>query len=366
MDIFGKNKKGMTALKSIRAFFERKNVKPSWRLYFIDAMGAMALALFSTLLIGTIFSTLATYTNLNFFSVVAGYAKSATGVVLGIAIANALKAPPLVLCSAGVAALAGYDISASFVLDGAEKLITAGPAGAFVTAIVAAELGKLVSKETKVDIIVTPVVTICSGTLVGLLVCPAIAWAMYWLGTFINTATVMQPVGMGIVISVVMGIILTLPISSAAICAMIGIAGLAGGAAAAGCCAQMVGFAVISFKENRWGGLVAQGLGTSMLQMGNIVKNPRIWIPVTLASAVTGPLSTVVFGLECNGVSAGMGTCGLVGPLGILTAAATKDLTFWVGLVLVCFVLPALLSLVFSAILKKLGWIRDGDMKLEL
>lgn len=353
-------------MKRIRDFFVRKNVKPSWRLYFIDAMGAMALALFSTLLIGTIFSTLATYLGGGFFATVAGYAKSATGVVLGVAVANALKAPPLVLCSAGVAGLAGYDLSAVFLLDGVEKTITAGPAGAFLTAIVAAELGKLVSKETKIDILVTPVVTICSGTLVGMLVCPAIAWAMYWLGTFINTATVMQPVVMGILISVVMGIILTLPISSAAICAMIGIAGLAGGAAAAGCCAQMVGFAVISFRANRWGGLVAQGLGTSMLQMGNIVKKPIIWLPVTLASAVTGPLSTVVFGLECNGVSAGMGTCGLVGPLGILSATEQKDGMFWVGLVLICVVLPALLSLVFYGGMKKLGWLRDEDLKLEL
>ena len=222
-------RKGRIGLKRIKEFFLRKGVKPSLRLYFIDAMGSMALALFSTLLIGTIFSTLATYTGLGFFATVAGYAKAATGVVLGVAVANALKAPPLVLCSAGVAGLAGYEISASFLLEGVEKTVTAGPAGAFVTAIVAAELGKLVSKETKVDIIVTPVVTICSGTLAGMLVCPAIAWAMFALGNFINTATVMQPVVMGILISVVMGIILTLPISSAAICAMIGIAGLAGG-----------------------------------------------------------------------------------------------------------------------------------------
>ena len=216
------------------------------------------------------------------------------------------------------------------------------------------------------DIIVTPVVTICSGTLVGMLVCPAIAWAMFWLGNFINTATVMQPILMGIIISVVMGIILTLPISSAAICAMIGISGLAGGAAAAGCCAQMVGFAVISFAENRWGGLVAQGLGTSMLQMGNIVKKPVIWLPVTLASAVTGPLATTVFGLQCQGVSAGMGTCGLVGPLGVISATPNKDAAFWLGLVLVCVVLPAVLSWVFCALMKKLGWIATGDMQLQL
>ncbi|MBR0447741.1 MAG: PTS sugar transporter subunit IIC, partial [Clostridia bacterium] len=165
---------------------------------------------------------------------------------------------------------------------------------------------------------------------------------------------------------VVMGMILTLPISSAAICAMIGITGLAGGAATAGCCAQMVGFAVISFRENRWGGLVAQGLGTSMLQMGNIVKNPRIWIPATLASAFTGPMATLLFRLECTGVSAGMGTCGLVGPLGILTDMGTDNWLVWVGIVVTCIVAPALLSLIFSEILRKVGWIRENDMKLAL
>ena len=175
----------------------------------------------------------------------------------------------------------------------------------------------------------------------------------------------MQPLLMGVLVSVVVGVILTLPISSAAICAMIGISGLAGGAATAGCCAQMVGFAVISFRENRWSGLVAQGLGTSMLQMGNIVKNPRIWIPATLASAITGPLSTLVFRLECTGVSAGMGTCGLVGPLGVL-----KDMAFsanaWMGVLVVCILLPAVLSLLFAELLRKMGWIGKDDLKLEL
>ena len=215
------------------------------------------------------------------------------------------------------------------------------------------------------DILVTPVVTILSGALLAKLVCPAIAYGMYYLGAFINTATEMQPLLMGILVSVTVGVILTLPISSAAICAMIGISGLAGGAATAGCCAQMVGFAVISFSENRWSGLAAQGLGTSMLQMGNIVKNPRIWIPATLASAITGPLSTLVFRLECSGVSAGMGTCGLVGPLGIL-AEMGSSVKVWVGILLVCFLLPAVLSLLFSAVLRRIGWIREGDLKLNL
>ena len=257
----------------------------------------------------------------------------------------------------------GNGVGATFA--GIANPITAGSAGAFVVCIVAVELGKLVSKETPVDILVTPVTTILSGALVAKLLCPAIAYGMYWLGYFVNTATELQPLLMGVLVSVVVGVILTLPISSAAICAMIGITGLAGGAATAGCCAQMVGCAVISFPVNRWSGLVAQGLGTSMLQMGNIVKNPRIWIPATLASAVTGPLSTLVFKLECTGVSAGMGTCGMVGPLGVL-----KDMNFsaaaWVGVLAVCIVAPALLSLLFAEILRRLGWIRENDLKLEL
>ena len=260
----------------------------------------------------------------------------------------------------------GNDLGTTIAAAGAEPLtVAAGPAGAFLASVVAVELGKIVSKETHVDVLVTPVVTILSGALLAKLVCPAVAYGMYYLGAFINAATEMQPLLMGMLVSVVVGIILTLPISSAAICAMIGITGLAGGAATAGCCAQMVGFAVISFRENRWGGLVAQGLGTSMLQMGNIVKNPRIWIPATLASAITGPISTMVFKLQCTGVSAGMGTCGLVGPLGILADMGSSP-RVWLGIGIVCIVLPAVLSLAFSELLRKLGWIRPGDLKLNL
>ena len=353
-------------MQKIKAFFRKKDVCPSAKLYFVDAMGSMALGLFATLLIGTIFETLGQYTGWALLAEIAGYAKACTGAALGVAIGHRLKAPPLVLLSGAVAGMIGNGMGAVFMLDGVEKSLTAGPAGAFVVCIIAIELGKLVSKETPVDILATPVTTILSAALVAKLCCPAIAYGMYWLGTFINTATEMQPLLMGIVVSVVVGIILTLPISSAAICAMIGIAGLAGGAATAGCCAQMVGFAVISFRENKWGGLVAQGLGTSMLQMGNIVKNPRIWIPATLASAITGPMATLLFKLECTGVSAGMGTCGLVGPLGILTAMGTDNWHAWMGIVTVCLVVPAVLSLVFAEILRMLGWIKDGDMKLEL
>ncbi|MBQ4071146.1 MAG: PTS sugar transporter subunit IIC [Clostridia bacterium] len=350
----------------MRAFLERKGITLSPKVYFVDAMGAMALGLFATLLIGTIFGTIAGYIpegNVirEFFDNLKIYSQGATGIILGVAIANALKAPPLVMFSAGVVGMCGNALP--FVYEG--KTITAGPAGAFLCVLVAVEVAKLVSKTTKVDIIVTPAVTIGVGVLVAMLICPAVAFVMYWLGYFVNYATTVMPFLMGILIAVVVGIILTLPISSAAICAMIGISGIAGGAAVAGCCAQMVGFAVISFRENKWGGIVAQGLGTSMLQMGNIIKNPLIWIPATLASAITGPVSTCVFKLECTGVSAGMGTCGLVGPLGVFTDMGF-DANSIIGVLLVCIILPAILSLVFSEIMRKLGWIKEGDLKLEL
>ncbi len=347
-------------------FFKRKKIIISPKRYFVDAMGSMAVALFATLLMGTILKTLGEFTGLEFLMTAASYATGATGAVLGVAIAHTLEAPLLVTCSAGVVGYCGYSMSTVYVIGGVEKSLTAGPAGAFVAALIAIELGKLVSKETKIDIIVTPLVSILSGVGISTLVCPWISYAMYHIGNFINTATEMQPILMGIIISAVVGIILTLPISSAAICAMIGISGIAGGAAAAGCCAQMVGFAIISFKENKWGGLVAQGLGTSMLQMGNIIRKPIIWLPVTLASMITGPISTALFKLECDGVSAGMGTCGLVGPLGIISSTETKDWFFYLGLVLICFILPAILSLFFCEIFRKLNWIKNGDMKLEL
>mgnify|MGYP002902071860 FL=1 len=244
-------------------------------------------------------------------------------------------------------------------------------------AIIAAELGKLVSKKTPVDILVTPSVTILSGALLAYLCAPAIGAAAASLGQLIMWATELQPFFMGIFVSVLVGVALTLPISSAAICAALGLTGLAGGAAVAGCCAQMIGFAVISFRENRWGGLMAQGIGTSMLQVSNIVKNPRIWIAPTLASAITGPLATCVFKLQMNGapISSGMGTCGLVGQIGVysgwvsdIAAGAKAAITpmDWIGLLLLCFILPALLSWVINLGLRKLGWVKDGDMKLDV
>lgn len=358
--------------------------------YFIDAMGAMALGLFASLLIGTIFETIGKFTGLAFLYTVASYAKSATGMAIGVAIALKLNAHPLVIFScASVGAMSnamGAIIKGNSILTwaatakGAEGIFySAGPAGAFFAVIVACEIGMLVSKKTKVDILVTPIVTILAGFAASWVFCPMISYVMYYLGVFIATATTFQPLLMGIVVSVVVGIILTLPISSAAICAMIFSESalavavlngtkegflLAGGAAVAGCCAQMVGFAVSSFKENGWGGIVSQGLGTSMLQMGNICKNPRIWIAPTLAAAITGPISTMVFKLQCKGVAAGMGTCGMVGPLGVIEATESSPM-MWIGLVLVCIVFPAILSLVFSELLYKINWIKPGDMKLE-
>ena len=373
-------------------------VKKYLKRYFIDAMGAMALGLFASLLIGTIFSTVAKYLGMldgvshiaSAIDTVATYAKAATGMAIGVAIAHRLSAHPLVIfSSAAVGAMAnamgailndGKIISFGATSAAEEGIFySAGPAGAFFAVIIACEIGMMVSKKTRVDILVTPTVVLLVGFVASIAICPLISYVMYYLGVFIASATTWQPLIMGIVVSVVVGMLLTLPISSAAICAMIFSASaievaaangtldgllLAGGACVAGCCAQMVGFAVSSFRENGWGGVISQGIGTSMLQMGNICKNPKIWIPPTLAAAITGPVSTMIFKLKCSGVSAGMGTCGFVGPIGVIDATEWSP-TMWIGLVVICVVLPAALSLAFSEILRKIGWIKKDDMKLE-
>ena len=353
-------------MNAVKAFLERKNVSLSPKTYFITAMGAMAQGLFASLLIGTIFKTVGDWLSFQFLLDLAAFAMNGyvCGAAIGIAVAASLKATPLVLYSCATVGAAGYMIGTS--IAGVATPVTAGPAGAFIAVLIACELGKLESGSTKVDIILTPAVTILSGFAVAKLICPGVAYAMYYLGKFINNATELRPVLMGMIVSAVVGIILTLPISSAAVCSMIGISGIAGGAALAGCCAQMVGFAVMSYRENKVGGLIAQGLGTSMLQMGNIIRKPVLWIPPILTSLITGPVATVVFRLECAGVSAGMGTCGLVGPLGAITSTDEKGAIFWIGLVLVCVVLPAVLTLIFSEIMRKLGIIKEGDLKLEL
>lgn len=335
----------------VKAFLQRKNVNITVKTYLIDALGAMAFGLFASLLIGTIFATLGEKTHIELFITIADYAKSATGAALGVSIAYALHAPQLVLFSAATVGIAGNALG--------------GPVGALVATVVAAELGKLVSKETRVDILVTPGVTIISGVLIAQFVGPGVSAFMTAFGNVVKTATEMQPFFMGILVSGLIGIALTLPISSAAICIMLSLDGLAGGAATAGCCAQMIGFAVLSFRENGVGGLLAQGLGTSMLQMGNIVKNPKIWIPATLASMITGPIATMVFKLENIPAGSGMGTCGLVGPIGIYTAMGGGTV-MWLGILLVCLVLPAVLTFVFGEALRKMNWIKEGDLKLDL
>ena len=362
-------------MEGLKSFLQRKNIVISARRYGIDALGAMAQGLFCSLLIGTILDTLGDQLDLAFLVEVGGFASAMSGAAMAVAIGYALQAPPLVLFSL---AAVGYAANAlgSTTLDGGKG--AGGPLAVLFIAVIAAELGKAVSKETKVDLLVTPLVTILSGAALSALWAPAIGTAASSVGELIRWATVLQPFWMGILVSVVIGIALTLPISSAAICAAIGLTGLAGGAAVAGCCANMVGFAVLSFRENRWGGLVSQGIGTSMLQMGNIVKNPKIWLPAILTSAITGPLATCVFHLEMNdpsgGVASGMGTCGLVGQIGVYTgwvndvatgAKAAITPFDWAGLLLISFVLPAVLCWAFGLFFRRIGWIREGDLKLD-
>lgn len=352
-------------MKKLSAFFERKGIVISTQRYLIDAMSSMAYGLFSSLLIGTILNTIGTRFHLPLFSDIGQYATAMAGPAMAVAIGYALKAPPLALFALTAVGHAANQLGGA-----------GGPLAVFIIAILAAECGKMISKETKVDILATPLVTIFVGVVLSMLIAPGIGAAAQSVGNIIMWATELQPFFMGVLVSVVIGICLTLPISSAAICAALGLVGLAGGAAVAGCCAQMVGFAVMSFRENRWGGLVSQGIGTSMLQMGNIVKNPLIWIPPTLTSAITGPLATCVFKLEMNGppVSSGMGTCGLVGQIGVYagwltdvtegTKAAISPLD-WLGLVLISFVLPAVICYPIGELLRKIGWIKTGDLTLS-
>ena len=367
-------------MEAVRKFLARKNIVFSARRYFIDAMGAMAQGLFCTLLVGTILNTIGQQLHIGFLTevivtlgkgegavtyTIGGLCSAMVGPGMAVAIGRALEAPPLVLYS-----LIPVGFATNY-MGGA-----GGPLAVLFVAILAAEIGKAVSKETKIDILVTPIVTTLAGIGIAALIAAPIGTAASAVGRFIMWATELQPFFMGIIVSVVIGVALTLPISSAAICAALGLTGLAGGAAVAGCCAQMVGFAVMSFRENRWGGLAAQGLGTSMLQMGNIVRNPRIWIPPTLASAITGPIATCLFHFQMNGapISSGMGTCGLVGQIGVYTgwvndvaSGAKAGITSmdWIAMVLVCFVLPAVLSVVFCEVLRRMGWIKENDLKLD-
>jgi len=363
-------------LAALKAFFIRKNVVISGRRYGVDALGAMAQGLFCSLLVGTILNTLGSQLHIGFLTAtvatvngtgytIGGLASAMVGPAMAVAIGHALAAPPMVLFSLIPVGFATNAIGGA-----------GGPLAVYVVAVIASEAGKLISKETKIDILVTPIITILVGVGLAYLIAAPIGTAASYVGKLIMLATDLQPLLMGIAVSIIVGIALTLPISSAAICAALGLTGLAGGAAVAGCCAQMVGFAVMFFRENRWGGLVSQGIGTSMLQMPNIVKNPRIWIPPTLASAITGPIATCVFRLQMNGaaVNSGMGTCGFCGQIGVYTGwvadieaglKAAITATDWIGLVLICFVLPAILSWTFGLFFRKIGWIKEGDLKLN-
>ncbi len=363
-------------MEKLKAFLKRKDIEISVKRYGIDALGAMAQGLFCSLLIGTIINTFGTQFHIPFLTMpvaevsgteytVGGIASAMSGPAMAAAIGYALHCPPLVLFS-----LIPVGFSAN-ALGGA-----GGPLAVLFIAVIASEIGKAVSKETKIDVLVSPLVTIGTGIGLSALIAPALGNAAMYIGQLVMLATSLQPFWMGILVSVIVGIALTLPISSAAICAALGLTGLAGGAAVAGCCAQMIGFAVMSFPENRWSGLVSQGIGTSMLQMGNIVKNPRIWIAPILTSAITGPLATCLFHLEMNGapVSSGMGTCGFVGQIGVYTgwindiaSGARHAVTpmDWIGLAMISFVLPAVLCPAINYALKKAGWVKPGDMALE-
>lgn len=349
------------------SFLQRKDIEFSVKRYVQDALSAMALGLFSSLLIGLIIKTIgeqtANLTGVNaitdFLIEAGGIAMGLMGPAIGVAVAYALKAPPLVLFTSAVTGHMGATM-VGFGIDQA-----GGPAGAFVAVAIGCELGKMVSKETKVDIIVTPAVTLIFGAVAAKFVGPFVGWLMVKLGDLIMIATEWQPFLFGIFISVVVGLVLTAPISSAALCIMMDLSGLAAGAATVGCCAQMIGFAVISYRDNGVGGLLAQGIGTSMLQVPNIIKHPWILVPPTLAAAIIGPFSTVVFHMTNNPMGAGMGTSGLVGQIGTFT-----DMGFTVAVllkvILLHFIMPAVLSYVIYVMLRKVGKIKDGDMDLHL
>ena len=347
-------------MSQVQSFLERKDIRVSFKRYAIDAFGAMAQGLFASLLIGTIFSTVGDLTGLAALGQIGGFAKAVSGSAMAIAIGSALAAPPLVLYSLAAVGYAANEAGGA-----------GGPLAVFVIAIIAAELGKAVSKETKIDILVTPGVTVGAGCALAMAVAPWIGALASSLGGLVMWATDLQPFLMGVVVAVVVGAALTLPISSAAICAALGLTGLAGGAALAGCCAQMVGYAAASFSDNGWGGVVSQGLGTSMLQVPNIFKKPVTWVPALVASAVTGPVATVVFGLQQNGaaIASGMGTCGLVGPIGLYTGWVAGGIApgprEWLAMALVCLVIPAVVAWATAFALRRAGLSEDGDMKVE-
>ncbi len=343
---------------------------------FIDGLSGMAFGLFATLIIGTIIKQVGNFIGGdigNYICMFGSMASAMTSAGIGVGVACKFKESALVTLSAATAGMvggfAGKIMAGTVFVDGVVTLAGPGePLGAFVAAMVAIELGHLVSGKTKVDIIVTPFVGIVSGSAVGLLVGPPISAFMTGLGAIINWGTEQQPFLMGIVVSVVMGMVLTLPISSAALGIVLNLSGLAAGAATVGCCCNMIGFAVASFKENKTGGLLAQGIGTSMLQVPNIMRKPIIWLPAIVASAILGPVSTLLFHMTSNATGSGMGTAGLVGQImtwQVMTETESGTMVL-VKILLLHFILPAAIALATSTLMRKKGWIKNGDMKLEL
>lgn len=347
------------------------NVKKALNYVFIDGLSGMALGLFATLIIGTILAQIGSFIpNVvgTYLIAVAGIAKSLTGAGIGVGMAFKYKCSPLAGVSAGVAGLTGA--FAKNIVAGTFAGISGpgDPLCAFIAAFFAIQAGKLISGKTKLDIILTPALSIIVGGAAGLFVGPPVSKVVDYIGDLINWGVEKQPILMGIVVSVVMGICLTLPISSAAIGIMLGLNGLAGGAAVVGCCAQMVGFAVASYRENKVGGLIAQGIGTSMLQMPNIVKHPLIWIPPTITSAILGPISTAVLKMQCYASGSGMGTSGLVGQFmtySAMTDAGIDDKLVLIEILIMHFIAPALITLGISEFMRKKKLISFGDMELK-
>lgn len=367
---------GVLTPKPIKGVYKEMILKKLFNRIFIDGLSGMALGLFSTLIVGTIIQQVGTFLGGGFGStliIIGKVAGALTGAGIGCGVAYKFKESPLVVLSAATAgmvgAFAGKIAAGTVLVDGVIHFAGPGePLGAFIAAYVGVELGHLVSGKTKVDILVTPVVSIVCGSLVGLVAGPPISAFMAWIGDVINWGTVQQPILMGIIVSVLMGMILTLPISSAAIGIVLNLSGIAAGAATVGCCANMIGFAVASYRENKVGGLLAQGLGTSMLQVPNIMRKPVIWLPAIVSSAILGPVSTKLLGMASNATGSGMGTAGLVGPLmtyQVMSPNASSAVVI-VEIILMYFVLPAVISLGVSELMRKKGWIKPGDMKLDV
>lgn len=335
----------------MKAFLERKQIEFSLKRYGIEAMGAMAMGLFASLIVGLILDVMGQHLQVDFLRQLGSRAMAMAGPAIGVAVAYGLKAPPLVLFASTISGMAGYEMG--------------GPAGSFVAVVVGAELGKAVSGETKLDILIAPITTIAAGVTTGMVMGPAVGKFMTWIGLVIMAATELHPVPMGILVAVIVGMALTLPISSAALCIMLGLGGIAAGAATVGCCCQMVGFAVTSYQDNGWSGLLSQGLGTSMLQIPNIVKNPYTWIPPTLSAALLGPLATTVLQMENIPTGAGMGTSGLVGQFGTINAMGLSTAVL-LKIGLLHFMMPGLLSFLFMKVLQHKGLIKKGDLALPV